>query len=155
MHDDNTGPPHCSHPHQRAVLDWLQEHVSMSIRDLAERLATRETAQRVVDLDPDRVDEIERALVRRHVPELEERSYVRYDEQREIVSLLGYGPDVPVRALAREEALVELGRQERDSVTVELSEATLERVHEAMREQDSLDRCMSYDEVIRALATDE
>jgi hypothetical protein len=127
----------------------------MSVRDLAERLATRETAQRVTDLDPDRIDEIERSLVRRHVPELEERSYVRYDQQREVVSLLGYGPDVTVRASAREESLVELDHQDRDSVTVELSEATLERLHAAMRQQDDLDRCMSYDEVIRALAADE
>jgi hypothetical protein len=127
----------------------------MSIRDLAERLAARETAQGVADLDPDRVDEIQRGLVRRHVPELEERSYVRYDQQREVVSLLGYGPDVPVRALAQEEVVVELGQQDRDFVTVELGETTLEHLHEAMRQQDNLDRCMSYDEVIRTLAADE
>lgn len=155
MQDDNTGPPDCSHPYQRAVLDCLQKHVSMSIRDLAQRLATRETERSLPDLDSDRVDEIERTLVRRHVPELEERSYAHYDEEREVVSLLGHGPDARVRALARQDALVDLEQPERGSVEVELSEATLERLHGAMRQHDCLDRRMSYDEVIRTLASDE
>lgn len=155
MQDDNTGPLGCSHPRQRAVLDSLQEHVSMSIRDLAERLATQDTTDSITDLDPDHVDEIERTLVRRHVPELEERSYVHYDEHREVVSLLGHGPDVRIRALAQEDALVDLNQPERDSVAIDLSETTLERLHEAMRQHDGLDRWMSYDEVIWTLATDE
>jgi len=155
MQDDDTGPPRCSHPYQRAILDYLREHVSVSIRDLAERLATRETDCSITDVDPDRVDDIERTLVRRHVPELEERSYVRYAQEREVVSLLGHGSDVRVRAAAQQDALVELDEPERSSVEVELSEATLERLHEAMRQHDCLDRGMSYDEVIRTLASDE
>jgi hypothetical protein len=57
-----------------------------------------------------------------------------------------------VDVAADADCVVDLEPVSEASVTVDLSERTLERLHEAMLECEELDREMSYDEVIRWLA---
>ena len=128
----------------------------MSLRDIAQAIVAEEAGgeECVSEVSADRFEEVKRALDRRHLPELEERSYIRYDEDRRVASLLGRGADVSVDVTTTPDATVELEPPERDTVTVSLSEATIETLHEAMRRADDLDTRMSYDEVVRELAED-
>jgi hypothetical protein len=155
MADDthSSSPTDRTHRYEQLALDALRQHVSMSIRDLAERIVAEEYGP-LTDVPGERVDAVERALRRRHVPELEERSYVRYDSERGIVNLLGRGSDAVVEVAADPAHTVELEADEPTTVSVELSERTLQRLHESMRRDDRLDAEMSYDEVVRRLAED-
>jgi len=153
MSNDSHQPRDSKHEYQRRALAHLEQHVSMSLRDLAEAVLA-EDGVRVSEASAERIEEIQRALERRHLPELEERSYIRYDEQRQVASLLGRGVDVGVDATTGPEAVVELEPPERDTVSVALSESTIEHLHDAMRHGEDLDPRMSYDEVVRHLAED-
>ena len=151
MASESHTPRDCPHPHQEIALERLQRHVSMSVRDLAVAVAA-EKRDSLAAVSSEELEAIERELRRRHVPELVERSYVRYDEGREVVNLLGRGTDAAVDATADADCVVNLEAVDRGGVTVDLSERTLERLHEAMLEREGLDREMSYDEVVRWLA---
>lgn len=151
MPGDPHAPRDCPHPYQEIALRQLQRHVSMSVRDIATAVAAEEHDGSVAAPEEE-LEAIERELSRRHIPELVERSYVRYDEDREVVNLLGRGTDAAVDITADADCAVDLETVSEASVTVDLSERTLERLHEAMLEHDGLDREMSYDEVVRWLA---
>ncbi|MFB6297547.1 MAG: hypothetical protein ABEH56_03405 [Salinirussus sp.] len=151
MKDNDTRPYDCSHPYQQTGLDCLSEHVEMTVRDLAALVAEREGSGGD-GIDPHRLDELESEFAQVHVPELVERSYVRYDEERDVVSLLGRGTDARVEVRADRGSTVEVESPDRDSVEVELSEETLDSLHDLMRRRDDLDRFMSYDEVVRTIA---
>jgi len=151
MPGDPHAPRDCPHPYQEIALGELQRHVSMSVRDIAAAVAAEEHDGSAA-LPPEEFEAVERELRRRHIPELVERSYARYDEDREVVNLLGRGTDAPVDAAADADCVVDLETVGEASVTVDLSEGTLERLHEAMVEREDLDREMSYDEVVRHLA---
>jgi hypothetical protein len=148
---EHSSPHDLSHPRQGVVLSCLDEHVTLSLDDLAVSVLARERDTDVCDLGPEEVRTVRQRLARVHVPELEERSYVRYDESREVVSLLGHGPDARVDCESDPECTVELTGSGPDGVEVELSEETLECIHEAMRSEDRLHPRMSYDEVVRTL----
>jgi hypothetical protein len=147
---DSRTPPDCSHPYQRTALDRLRRHVSVSVSDLARAVAAEEHGG-LDGVTAEELAAVERELKRRHIPELVERSYVRYDEAREVVNLLGRGTDAPVEVTAAD-CGVDLETTGGETVSVELSEGTLEALHEAMVEREDLGRKMSYDEVIRRLA---
>lgn len=150
MTNDHTN---CTHPYQRAALTALQQHVSMSVTDIAEYLASREHDD-ITDVPEEEVADIENELRRIHIPELEERSHVRYDETREVVSLLGRGADARVDVSAGVESAVDLATPAQETVEVELAEQTLKDIHDAMVNDEDLDPRMSYDEVISVLADD-
>ena len=152
MPEDPHKPRDCPHPYQELALEQLQRHVSMSVRDIATAVATEEEDGSTAAVPPEKLEAIERELRRRHIPELVERSYVRYDEDREVVNLLGRGTDAAVDIAAGADCVVDLETVDEGSVTVNLSERTLERLHEAMLDREGLDREMSYDEVVRRLA---
>jgi len=126
----------------------------MSVTDLAAAVAADEY-DGLDGVSPETLDAIERELGRRHIPELAERSWVRYDEDREVVNLLGRGTDALVDVTADPDCVVDLTPVDEGSVTVELSERTVDRLHEAMVEREGLDRQMSYDEVVRWLAASD
>ncbi|MEF8888167.1 MAG: hypothetical protein V5A30_10200 [Haloarculaceae archaeon] len=150
---DSHAPRDCPHPYQKIALGRLQRHVSMSVRDIAAAVATEQGEYGTLAAVPvAELEAIERELRRRHIPELVERSYVRYDEDREVVNLLGRGTDAAVDVAADADCVVDLETVSEASITVDLSERTLERLHEAMLEREGLDREMSYDEVVRWLA---
>lgn len=151
MAGDPHAPRDCPHPYQEIALGQLQRHVSMSIRDLAVAVAAEE-CDSLDAVSGEELELIERKLRRRHVPELVERSYVRYDQDREVVNLLGRGTDAAVDITGDADCAVDLETVAEASVSVDLSERTLERLHEAMLEREGLDREMSYDEVVRWLA---
>lgn len=150
---DSHAPRDCPHPYQKIALGRLQRHVTMSVRDIAAAVATEQGKYgHIAAVPAEELETIECELRRRHIPELVERSYVRYDEGREIVNLLGRGTDAAVDVAADADCVVDLEPVSEGGVTVDLSEPTLERLHEAMREHEGLDREMSYDEVVRWLA---
>lgn len=150
---DSHAPRDCPHPYQEIALGRLRRHVSMSVRDIAAAVATEQGEYgTLAGVPAAELEAIERELRRRHIPELVERSYVRYDEDREVVNLLGRGTDAAVDVAADADSVVDLETVSEASVTVDLSERTLERLHEAMLEREGLDREMSYDEVVRWLA---
>jgi len=126
----------------------------MSVTDLAAAVAADEY-DGLDGVSPETLDAIERELGRRHIPELAERSWVRYDEDREVVNLLGRGTDALVDVTADPDCVVDLTPVDEGSVTVELGERTVDRLHEAMVEREGLDRQMSYDEVVRWLAASD
>jgi hypothetical protein len=150
MPGDPHAPRDCPHPYQEIALQQLQRHVSMSVRDIAAAVAAEEHDSSAA-VPPEELEAVERELRRRHIPELVERSYARYDEDREVVNLLGRGTDATVD-VADADCVVDLETVGEASVTVDLSEDTLERLHEAMVEHEDLDREMSYDEVVSRLA---
>jgi hypothetical protein len=150
---DSHAPRDCPHLYQEIALGRLQRHVSMSVRDIAAAVATEQTEHSDIATVPTaELEAIERDLRRRHIPELAERSYVRYDEDREVVNLLGRGTDATVDVTADTDCVVDLAPVNEGGVTVALSERTLDRLHEAMLEREELDPEMSYDEVVRWLA---
>ncbi len=152
MPEDPHLPRDGPHPYQELALEQLQRHVSMSVRDIATAVAAEEEDGSTAAVPPDELEAIERELRRRHIPELVERSYARYDEDREVVNLLGHGTDAAVDVAAGADCVVDLETVNEGGVTVNLSERTLKRLHEAMLEREGLDREMSYDEVVRWLA---
>lgn len=150
---DSHTPRDCPHLYQEIALERLRRHVSMSVRDIAAAVAFEQGEySHIAAVSAATLETIERELRRRHIPELVERSYVRYDEDREVVNLLGRGTDATVDVTADADCVVDITPANEGSVTVDLNERTLERLHEAMLEREELDREMSYDEVVRWLA---
>lgn len=143
----------------RIVLDLLDEHASMTLADLADEVAERDHGVSVADVDPETVLDIYLDLAATHVPRLAEDYLVRYDEERDVVSLVGHGPDVTVDLSVERTAdgaeAAEVDPQgsapgSNGGVTVALSGETVDLLSRVAQTERSADGPVSYDDRIRA-----
>ena len=81
---------------RRRILLCLEEHVSLTLADLADELAIWEGADSLEDVPPAEVRDLYMDIYQRHLPELEDEGWLVYEQERDLVSLPGYGADASV-----------------------------------------------------------
>lgn len=77
-----------AHRRRRTALRCLSDHApSISLADLAEQVAVRETGRPLPDIDPDEVLQVYLSLYHVHVPKLADAAVVEYVQDRDLVTL--------------------------------------------------------------------
>ena len=71
---------------RRHALCCLQRHGELSLPDLAEEVTVREDDAPLPEVSAERVSEVYFSLYHTHVPKLEEVGFVRYNQQRDLVT---------------------------------------------------------------------
>lgn len=89
-------PELVAHPYRRRMLICLERHVTLSLADAAEELAVWAETASIADVPAEEVRDVYLALYHTHLPRLEHAGVVAYDQERDLVSLPGYGADAPV-----------------------------------------------------------
>lgn len=80
-----------AHERRRLALARLAEHVRLSLPDLADELAVTEHGTDVADLPAETVTRTYFDLYHRHVPRLADAELVRYEQDRDLVSITDRG----------------------------------------------------------------
>lgn len=77
-----------AHRRRRTALRCLSDHApSISLADLAEEVAVRETGRSLPDIDPDEVLQVYLSLYHVHIPKLTEAAVIEYVQDRDLVTL--------------------------------------------------------------------
>lgn len=151
------------HPHRRISYKLLIDHRTMALADLADEIAVWEEDSSLEQIPAEDVLVIYTALYDTHVPILERAGIVKCDQDRDLVSLTGYGTSVPVDMSvyadevtnsSTEGSTFEEESADGETVTVELDLETINAIHRALMTDERLDKQMSYDDVIRAVLTE-
>jgi hypothetical protein len=121
----------------------------MTVRDLAEQIAVTDQEKCIESLCEEAIEEVEVALHHVHVPKLDQTGYVEYDERNRIVGPTERGREFDV-SIGCEEVPPDAG----EHISVDLCSATLDRLHEIIRDDERFDARMSYDEVIGTILAD-
>jgi hypothetical protein len=79
--------------YRRLVVDRVYEHTTLTVADLADEIAAHEHDVPLDEVDPMDVTDVYFELCERHLPQLVRASFVTYDEEHDLVSRPGYGPD--------------------------------------------------------------
>jgi DNA-binding transcriptional ArsR family regulator len=82
---------------RRQVLSVLRTHSSLSLPDLADETVASERGKSLVDVPSDVVYNVYMELYHRHVPKLVEADLVRYEQERDLVTVTDLGVDVEDR----------------------------------------------------------
>lgn len=138
-----------SNRRRRLVLDQLQSHGSMTLRDLAEQIAVIDQQTELESLCEEAVEEVEVALHHVHAPKLAEADYVKYDARQKLVGLTDRGRQLRVEVEC-DGARIESS----DGIAVELCLETVGDLHDLIQQDDRFDVRMSYDEVINTVLAD-
>lgn len=138
-----------SNRRRRLLLQQLQEHESMSVRDLAEQIAVMDQQTNIESLGEEAITEVEVALHHVHAPKLADAGLIEYNERRGIVGVTDEG-----RQLRIDDPADDVRPEPSDGITVELCPETIDALHEAIRRDDRLDGRMSYDEVVSTVFAD-
>lgn len=97
MSNDFDTARHCpelhAHPYRRRLLICLDRHLTLSVADVADELAVWEVTDSLTEVPAEDIREIYLELYYVHLPKLERADVVVYDEERDLVSLPGYGVD--------------------------------------------------------------
>ena len=131
---------------RQLVLDQLQRHQAMTLRDLAEQIAVNDQQVEINELCEEAVKEVEVALHHVHAPKLASAGYIEYDSRRRLVALTERG-----RTLDVDSECEEARATQRERITVDLSRETLDRLHDVITADDRFGARMAYDDVIRAV----
>lgn len=75
-----------SHPERRRVLEFLDEHESVTLPDLAEYVACCKYETRLRDIPDDDVLAVYISLWHVHIPKMEEAGMLVYDQESDIVA---------------------------------------------------------------------
>lgn len=151
------------HPHRWVTFNRLTDHATMALADLADEIAVWETSSSLEQIPAEDVLVIYNDLYDTHVPALERAGFVEYDEERDLVSLTGYGTDVQVDVSVFADDVKngpvggpKLGEASarKETITVELSPETIDAIHQALMTDERFDKEMAYDDVIRAVLTE-
>jgi hypothetical protein len=134
---------------RQLVLSQLQQHESMTLRDLAEQIAVNDMQTDIESLSEEAIDEVEIALHHVHTPKLSEAGYVEYDPHGQIVSLTD-----PGRRASLETECDRVGPATSDRISVNLRSETVDRLHELIRRDERFDGRMDYDDVIAEVLSD-
>lgn len=76
---------------RRFILQYLQDHASLTLADLADELATREQEAPLPAISPDTVMQGYLSLYHIHVPKLAAIGLVTYDQDQDRVALTDIG----------------------------------------------------------------
>jgi hypothetical protein len=148
--DDNGGSTGVlANRRRQLVLSQLQEHESMTLRDLAEQIAVTDLQTDIESLSEEAIDEVEIALHHVHTPKLAEAGYVKYDSESQLVSLTGAG-----RRASIENTCDQVEPTSTARISVNLRPETVDQIHDLMRHDDRFDARVDYDEVIRTITSD-
>lgn len=71
---------------RRYVIDCLQEHHVVSLPDLAEYVAEKETGDDIEAISAERVRDVYCSLYHTHIPTLEEGDLARYEQENDVVA---------------------------------------------------------------------
>lgn len=74
---------------RRLTLRCLLEHRELTLPDLAELVAERESGDDLADIPPERVCRVYFSLYHTHLPMLEDADLVRYEQERDYVTVSG------------------------------------------------------------------
>ncbi|WP_228546310.1 DUF7344 domain-containing protein [Halegenticoccus tardaugens] len=85
-----------AHPYRRRLLSCLERHITLSLADVADELAVWEVTDPLTEIRAEDVKDIYLELYHTHLPRLEHADIVVYDQERDFVSLPGYGADAVV-----------------------------------------------------------
>lgn len=138
-----------SNRRRRLVLDQLQTHETMTLRDLAEQLAVADQGASIEALCEEAIQEIEVALHHVHAPKLKEAGYVEYDPRRRLVGVTETG-----RRLDVDTDGLDAGVGPKDGISVDLCPSTIDDLHDVIRNDGRFDARMMYDEVIGTVLAD-
>jgi DNA-binding transcriptional ArsR family regulator len=86
-----------AHERRRQVLSVLRTHSSITLPDLADETVVRDRGVSLADVPSDVVYSVYMELYHRHVPKLAAAGLVRYDQERDLVTLTDLGGDVETR----------------------------------------------------------
>lgn len=136
---------------RQLVLSQLQEHESMTLRDLAEQIAISDLNTSIESLSEEAIDEVEIALHHVHTPKLAEAGYVEYDSHNQVVSLTDTGRRASIEA---ECDRVQIQTPSADQISVNLCPETVDLIHSVIRHDDRFDARVDYDEVIATVLSD-
>lgn len=77
-----------AHHRRRYALHELHQYEKpMALADLADEIAVREKETALTAIPADEVKQIYMSLYHRHIPELSEAGFVRYNQERDTVTL--------------------------------------------------------------------
>ncbi|WP_440771749.1 DUF7344 domain-containing protein [Natronorubrum sp. DTA28] len=80
-----------AHHRRRAALRCLQEYgTPIPLADLADEVAVREYDTALPEIPAENVTRIYMSLYHTHIPKLADAEYVRYDQERDAVTLRAY-----------------------------------------------------------------
>lgn len=82
-----------AHERRRLALGRLAEHARLTLPDLADELAAAEHGTDVADVPAETVTRTYFDLYHRHVPRLADAELVRYDQDRDLVSITDRGQE--------------------------------------------------------------
>lgn len=88
-------PELCAHPYRRRLLICLDRHVTVSLADVADELAVWGDTRLLIEIPAEDVKDIYMELYHTLLPRLKRANVVVYDQERDLVSLSGYGADAP------------------------------------------------------------
>lgn len=71
---------------RRLVVRCLQEHDTLTLADLAELVAEKETGEDIATLSGTVVRDVYLSLYHHHVPPLEDAEIARYDQEQDVVA---------------------------------------------------------------------
>lgn len=137
-----------SNRRRQLVLSQLQSHGTMTVRDLAEQIATSDQNSDIESLSEEAITEVEVALHHVHAPKLANEGYVDFDPDAQLVRITKTGREVGVENECTPQVI------SADRISVELCAGTVDRLYEAIHHDDRLDARMSYDEVIDVILSD-
>jgi DNA-binding MarR family transcriptional regulator len=138
-----------SNRRRRLVLDQLQSHGSMTLRDLAEQIAVIDQQTELEALCEEAVEEVEVALHHVHAPKLADADYVKYDARQRLVGLTDRGRQLRIEVEC-DGARIESA----DGIAVDLCLETIGDLHDLIQQDDRFDVRMSYDEVVSTILAD-
>lgn len=151
------------HPYRWAAYKLLTEHTTMALADLADEIAVWEEDSSIGEIAAEDVLVIYTALYETHVPTLERSGIVQYDQDRDLVSLTGYGASASVDVSTFAEGATDSSTEgppfaeeslDENTVTVELSVETINVIHKVLTTDERFEAEMAYDDVIRAVLTE-
>ncbi|ADQ69138.1 DUF7344 domain-containing protein [Halogeometricum borinquense] len=82
-----------AHPYRRRLLICLDRHITLSVADIADELAVWARACPLSEIPAEDVKDIYMELYHTHLPKLKRANVIVYDQERDLVSLPGYGAD--------------------------------------------------------------
>lgn len=97
-HSDDTTPrstTQTARSHE-ILANRLNAHTTLTVADVADEIAAETHGRQLSNVDPQVVCDIYTGLCETVLPLLARASLVVYDEERDLVSLPGYGSDAPV-----------------------------------------------------------
>ena len=166
--DEDTLLDLLSNGRRRYALRCLNEHVTMTLADVAEEIAVWERETTIDNISAEEVKEIYTALYHVHVPKMESVNVVTYDQQNDLVGLTELGHDLKSRWSDVQETVDwdDLGEstpadtepasraQKAESISVDLSPETITAIHAAIRQDERFPEEIAYDEVIRTVLSE-